>query len=174
MEQRESLQIRDEREGEREAIRNVTLAAYEEYAGVVSASFWEEYRRHLLATVDTQGPVEHIVAELSGTIVGSVLLYPPFWNAYTGAIANVDWPVVRLLAVAPAARGQGVGAALMDECEQRARRMGASLLGLHTADIMRIAMRMYERRGFVRASELDFRPAEDVLVKGYLKSLKGV
>ncbi len=49
--------------------------------------------------------------------------------------------------------------------------MGASLLGLHTTDIMHIAMRMYERRGFVRASKLDFRPAEGVLVKGYLKSL---
>jgi GNAT superfamily N-acetyltransferase len=173
MEQRESLQIRDEREGEREALRNVTLAAYEEYAGVVSASFWEEYRRLLLVTVDTQGPVERIVAELSGTMVGSVLLYPPLSNAYTGAMTDVDWPVVRLLAVAPAARGLGVGAALMDECEQRARRMGASLLGLHTTDIMQIAMRMYERRGFVRASKLDFRPAEGVLVKGYLKSLKG-
>lgn len=59
----------------------------------------------------------------------------------------------------------------MDECEQRARCAGASMLGLHTMEMMEIAIGMYERRGFERVPELDFYPTQDVPVKGYLRSL---
>src|SRR5262249_53170065 len=62
------------------------------------------------------------VAEREGSIVGSVLLFPPAADAYGGAAGNVDCPEVRLLAVAPDARGQGIGGALMEECARRARR----------------------------------------------------
>ena len=173
MKKRKSLHIRDARDDEREVIRDVTLAAYEEYTAVMPEPFWEEYRRQLLVTLDEEGPVERIVAEREGTVVGSVLLYPPLANAYTRVLVSVGWPEVRLLAVAPGARGQGVGTALMDECERRARRAGATMLGLHTMDMMQAAMRLYERRGFIRAPELDFHPAEGVLVKGYRRSLDG-
>ena len=173
MKKRKSLHIRDARDDEREVIRDVTLAAYEEYAAVMPEPFWEEYRRQLLVTLDEEGPVERIVAEREGMVVGSVLLYPPLANAYTRVLVGVGWPEVRLLAVAPGARGQGVGTALMDECERRARRAGATMLGLHTMDMMQAALRLYERRGFIRAPELDFHPAEGVLVKGYRRSLDG-
>src|SRR5215472_12443153 len=171
MEKRGSFHIRDARDDEREVIRDVTLAAYEEYAAILPPPFWEGYRRQILATLDEEGPVERIVAERSGTIIGSVLQYPPQAQAYAGAIASTGWPEVRLLAVAPPARGQGVGSALMDECERRARRAGATLLGLHTMEMMQAAIRMYERRGFERAPLLDFCPAQGVLVKGYCLSL---
>ncbi|MDQ2907557.1 MAG: GNAT family N-acetyltransferase [Chloroflexota bacterium] len=59
--------------------------------------------------------MERIVAESEGAIVGSVLLYPPLAQAYPGAEVGASWPEVRLLAVAPAARGQGVASALMDD-----------------------------------------------------------
>jgi putative SOS response-associated peptidase YedK len=47
-----------------------------------------------------------------------------------------DWPIVRMLVVDPAARGRGVGRALMDECCRRARRDGSRVLALHTSPIM--------------------------------------
>jgi len=171
MEKRRSFHIRDARDEELEMIRDVTLAAYEEYAAILPPPFWEGYRRQLLATFDQEGPVERIVAERDGTIIGSVLLYPPLAKAYGGTIASAGWPEVRLLAVAPVARGQGVGTALMDECERRARRAGAMMLGLHTMEMMQVAIGMYERRGFERVPDLDFCPAQDVLVKGYRRSL---
>jgi hypothetical protein len=37
---------------------------------------------------------------------------------------------------------------------------------------MHAAVRLYERMGFARAPELDFRPVESVLVKGYRLSLE--
>jgi predicted N-acetyltransferase YhbS len=162
---KQSFHIRNARDGEREAICNITLAAYEEYATIMP--IWKEYRRYMLATLDKEEPVERIVAEREGTIIGSVLLYPPAAKAYAGIGVDINWPEVRLLAVAPAERGQGIGTALMDECERRAHNAGATVLGLHTTDIMQAAMRMYERRGFIRVPELDFYPGEGVHVKGY-------
>ena len=104
-------------------------------------------------------------------IVGSVLLYPPLTNAYGGVAVNASAPEVRLLAVVPSVRGQGIGVALMDECMRRARHMGATMLGLHTMEVMQAAVRMYERMGFVYTPSLDFRPTEGVLVKGYCRRL---
>lgn len=167
MAERGTIYIRNMRDGELDAVRNVTLAANEEYAAIVPEPFWIEYRRHLLATLDAEGPADRIVAERRGVIVGSVLLFPPAANAYAGAAAATEWPEVRLLAVLPVARGQGVGTALMEECVRRARHAGATALGLHTMDMMHAAMRMYERMGFVRVPDRDFSPAQGVLVKGY-------
>ena len=110
---------------------------------------------------------ERIVAERAGSIAGSVLLFPPATDAYGAATASGDYPEVRLLAVAPEARGHGIGAALMKECARRARGAGAAALGLHTTDIMRAAVRMYERLGYVRTPEHDFVPAPGILIKGY-------
>ena len=167
MGQKDTLHIRDARDDERNAVRDATLAAYEEYAAILPGPAWVGYRRNLLATLDAEGPAERIVAERHGAIIGSVLLFPASANAYSGTTAGVDYPEVRLLAVVPGARGEGVGAALMDECARRARRAGATSLGLHTMDMMRAAVRMYERMGFVRAPDLDFAPAAGMLVKGY-------
>ena len=163
------LSIRDARADERAAIRDLTLAAYEEYAVL---PFWAGFRRTLLATLDAEeGSVERIVAERAGTLVGSVWLYPPGARAYVHGPEGASWPELRLMAVAPSARGQGVGAALLHECERRARGSGATTLELHTHDAMRAAVRLYERAGFVRAPELDFQPPSGVHVKGYRLSL---
>src|SRR6266850_792009 len=61
----------------------------------------------------------------------------------------------------------------MRECIRRARAGGASVLSLHTTDLMRVAKAMYERMGFVRAPELDFRPAPGVTIEGFRGELDG-
>lgn len=162
------LHIRDARLSDHDAIQAVTLAAYQQYAPLMAAN-WEGYRRNILATLADAKPAEQIVAEQDGKVVGAVLLYPPgtVFSSAKGVQMTLRWPEVRLLAVTPSARGQGIGAALMRECVRRARQGRAAALTLHTTDIMQVAMRMYERMGFVRAPELDFRPAPDVTVKGY-------
>ena len=91
-----------------------------------------------------------------------------------GAPVTSPCPEVRLLAVAPSSRGQGIGAALMEECVRRARASGASVLALHTTDMMQSALRLYERMGFVRSPELDLHPAPDLTVKGYRLNLEGL
>src|SRR5579859_4008384 len=87
-----TIQIRSARDEDREAIRNVTLAAYEEYALAIPEPFWLAYRRHLLATLETKGPEDRIVAERGGLVVGSVLLYPPAAGAFGPAGGDGRWP----------------------------------------------------------------------------------
>jgi GNAT superfamily N-acetyltransferase len=161
------LRIRDGLPGDRGPIREVTLAAYQEYSPRMPAH-WEAYRQNILATLADVAPAEQLVAEQEGTIVGTVLLYPARRVGPPEEVPlQMRWPEVRLLAVAPAARGRGIGGALMQECVRRARRSGAGALTLHTTDLMQAAMRVYERLGFVRAPELDFHPAPDLTIKGY-------
>jgi len=162
------LHIRDARPGDRNAIETVTLAAYQQYAALMPA-YWEGYRQNILATLADIQTAEQIVAEKEATIVGTVLLYPAGTaiDTPTGAPVRLTSPEVRLLAVDPAARGRGIGAALMHECTRRARASGARVLTLHTADIMQAAIRLYERLGFQRAAELDFQPAPGATLQGY-------
>ena len=147
------LTVRGAAPGDRDAIQAVTLAAYQEYAAAIGAH-WKGYRQNILATLAAAAPGTQIVALDDDRVVGAVLLYP------AGAVdpearrhhPTLTWPEVRLLAVAPSARGRGVGAALMNECIQRARTAAATALTLHTTDLMQAAMRLYERLGFERAA----------------------
>ena len=166
------LHIRDARLSDYDAIQAVTLAAYQEYAPLMPAH-WESYRRNILTTLADVKPAEQVVAEQDGNVVGAVLLYPAgtVFSSADGIQITLRWPEIRLLAVRSDARSQGVGTALMHECVRRARQAGAAALTLHTTDIMQVAMRMYERMGFVRAPELDFHPAPEVTVKGYRLTL---
>jgi GNAT superfamily N-acetyltransferase len=158
-----ALRIREAVARDRPTIREITLAAYAEYATQMPAPLWQRYRKNIVATLADPAPATQLVAEQAGALVGAVLLYP----AASGADPARPWPEVRLLAVPPAARGRGVGAALMRACVDRARAGGARTLGLHTTDLMRVAKAMYLRMGFVRALELDFRPAPGVLIQGF-------
>ena len=163
--------IRDARADERATIRDLTLAAYAEYATIMTPTAWAALRQAVLAGLEAEGAVERIVAEQDGALLGSVMLYSPAANAYGDVVAGVGWPELRLLAVAPAARGQGVGAALVGECMRRAQHAGASALGLHTSESLQAAIRMYERMGFVRAPAGDFHPSGAELVMAYRVTL---
>ena len=167
------LLIRDARRSDADALRELTLAAYQEYAAQMPAH-WEAYRQNILATLANPTPAVQIVAEHARTLVGTVLLYPAGTtvSAPGGASVQRQWPEVRLLAVAPAARGRGIGAALMQECVRRARASGRAVLTLHTTDMMRVARHLYERMGFVRAPELDFHPAPGLTIRGYRLDLE--
>ena len=166
------VHIRDARADEWAAIANLTLAAYAEYATVMEPVAWSALAQAVRTALASDEVAERIVAEHDGELVGSVLLYPPQVDTYHGALAPTSVPEVRLLAVAPAARGQGVGRALMRECIERARRAGATELGLHTSDSLRVAIHLYERLGFVRAPAYDFQPNGAEVVKAYRLPLR--
>lgn len=160
--------VRDARDDERAAVEALTWRAYGEYASVMAPAAWaglEQAVRAALASDDAGA--QRIVAARGAALVGSVFLYPPAADAYAGAAGRARWPELRLLAVPPEERGRGIGRLLVDECVRRARLAGAAELGLHTSASMRVAMRMYQRMGFVRAPEHDFQPPGGELVEAY-------
>jgi GNAT superfamily N-acetyltransferase len=170
-ERMEALLVRDARQSDGSAVAAVTLSAYQEYAPLMP-SLWDAYRDNIVTTLAAPEPATQIVAEQGSRIVGTVLLYPAATDIDGGTPFPRPYPEVRLLAVAPAARGKGIGEALMRECIRRARRSGAPTLALHTTDLMRAAMRLYTRMGFQRQPELDFRPRPEVTIKGYVLDLQ--
>jgi GNAT superfamily N-acetyltransferase len=165
--------VRAARPAERAAILDLTLLAYQEYMPQIPAH-WDAYRENIRAALADPGPATQIVAERGGALVGAVLLYPSGTSISAPGFPQRrrQWPEVRLLAVAPQARGLGIGGALMRECRRRAEAAGDDALTLHTTEMMRAARRLYERMGFVRVPELDFHPAPDLTVHGFRLDLK--
>jgi GNAT superfamily N-acetyltransferase len=117
---------------------------------------------------------EVLVAEVDGGVAGTVSFYPDASREGLGLPSG--WAGFRTLAVDPAVRGRGVGRALLQACLDRAQEQGAPTLAIHTSAVMRAACAMYERAGFRRATEYDFRAtaalgmdaaAEDVAVIAY-------
>jgi predicted N-acetyltransferase YhbS len=160
------LRIRDAMPDEREAIRALTLAAYEQYATIMAPTAWPGQQSAILGGRAADESAERIGAELEGELVGSVFLFPPAEGAASQG-GRMVWPELRLLAVAPAARGMGVGAALIQACIERARRNGAQALGLYSSASMRAALQLYERLGFTRVPEHDFQPPGGELVMAF-------
>lgn len=169
-----TLAVRDARRADVAAVVSVTLAAYEQYAAQLPPPYWEAYRANIVSTLGDVRPAAQLVAEREGRIAGAVLLYPggAALPGLDGAASTMRWPEVRLLAVDPAARGRGVGEALMRACIARARAAGAGALTLHTAPMMAAAMRLYARLGFVRVRELDFEPAPGLTARGFRLTLE--
>ncbi len=82
-------------------------------------------------------------------------------------IARDDEGEFRMLAVTPAARGRGVGLALVELCVRRSRELGFSGVRMSTMDVMSSAHRVYERLGFVRVPADDWSPEPGVSLLAY-------
>jgi ribosomal protein S18 acetylase RimI-like enzyme len=77
-------------------------------------------------------------------------------------IARPDEGEIRMLAAAAAARGRGVGEALVRATVDRCRELGLAGMAFSTRPGMKAAHRIYERVGFARAPERDWSPREGI------------
>jgi ribosomal protein S18 acetylase RimI-like enzyme len=161
-----TFDIRDVRDDELDAVADVMVAAYEEYIPPDAAGELRGYREEIRDVRSRRRHATLIVAEERAHILGAVTYYPDGSRE-----PNAGWPrgwaVIRLLAVHPDARGRGIGRALTTECIRRARAAGSATIGLHTTEFMSVARAMYERMGFVRIPDLDFRPIPSIHVMAY-------
>jgi ribosomal protein S18 acetylase RimI-like enzyme len=76
---------------------------------------------------------------------------------------------IRMLGVAPGARGRGVAKMLMAECESRALASGRTMVTLHTTPLMKAAQSMYESLGYERGLDRVF--DDGFVLMSYAKSL---
>jgi ribosomal protein S18 acetylase RimI-like enzyme len=88
--------------------------------------------------------------------------YAGLGSPYAEHVSSPDEGSFRMLVVDPAARGRGVGEALVRWCIDRARGSGVRSLRLSTLAGMVAAGRLYLRLGFVRTPERDWTPQPGV------------
>ena len=164
----DEIVIRDAHAREIDAVSDLLTRSYSEYAASgddpVELEAWKEYEADLadVRGRDGDGSVV-IVAESSGRLVGTATFYPP------GMVEDRpdSWAWIRLVGVDPGARGQRLARRLTEECIRRARRAGATVVGLNTATVMTIARAMYERMGFVHREEEDQQIAPGLFLYTY-------
>lgn len=157
--------IRDAGPADFDAIRAIAAAANEEFRPAMGEALYAGYIANVLDLDRRAREATLLVAEQDGRIVGTITLYRDI-NAEGIPVRFPDGTAgIRATAVSPAARGQGIGGELVSAALKRAHGSAAKAIALHTATCMSAAMRLYERHGFQRAPEHDFR-ANDFFAGG--------
>jgi len=152
--------VRDARPDELARIGDLRVAAYRA-DGFLTAHSGYAATLHALGA---GGEGEVLAAVDGGQIIGTVMLMP--WPA--GNVAQGPGEAeIRALAVAPHARGQGIGAALVTAVIERAAGHGVRLLLLLTLPQMRAAHRLYTEAGFGRLPDRDWSPGPGQVLLAY-------
>jgi ribosomal protein S18 acetylase RimI-like enzyme len=162
-----ALRLRRIRPEEHDDVGAITVAAYEPF---------------------TRGPGDPALARLADTaardrdaevwvavddaeaLLGSVTHCPP--GSPWREVAIDGEGEFRMLSVAPAAQGRGVGEALVGRCLDRARAEGQRAVVLSSLPQMAAAHRLYGRLGFTRAPERDWEPVPGVRLIGFRRDLE--
>jgi ribosomal protein S18 acetylase RimI-like enzyme len=156
------VELRLVRPGELAAVGQLTA---EVYVGDGFVGATDAYVARLVDTARRAREAEVWVAVDGDRLLGSVTFVTP-GSAYR-EIARDDEGEFRMLAVDPAARGRGVGQALVELCLRRSRELGYAGVRMSTMDRMSSAHRVYERLGFVRVPEDDWSPEPGVSLLAY-------
>ena len=159
------MELRPARPDEVAAIGEVTVAAYEEFMDGPEAG----YRDELADATSRFHDAELWVAVDGEELLGTVTYCPP--GSPWRELARDDEGEFRMLAVHPRGRGRGVGQALADLCERRAREHGETRMVLSSLPTMASAHRVYGRLGYRRDPARDWSPAPGVDLVAFVKEL---
>lgn len=145
----------------------LAVAAFEQFKAAYAD--WPVFRERIAAMSSLAAHGEIIVARQAGHLLGAVAYIGPYKPK--SEFFDPAWPIMRMLVVAPCARGLGIGRLLAHACIARARRDRATLFALHTSSLMAVALPMYQRMGFTwHAAAPDI---HGVAYEIYLKQLQG-
>ena len=163
----DGLVLRRATRADYEAAGEVTVAAYEPFT---DDTVHDDYVARLADAASRDVDAELWVATSSaGELLGCVTICPP--GSRWREIARDDEGEFRMLAVAPTAQGRGVGRALVELAVERFRSDGSSAIALSSLQDMTAAHALYERLGFARLPERDWRPRPEVALIAYRKEL---
>ncbi|WNV90017.1 GNAT family N-acetyltransferase [Umezawaea sp. Da 62-37] len=160
--------VRVAQEDEWEAAGRITVAAYlddryiDSHEGGYADQLGDGARRaeeaELLVAVDE-----------GNTLLGTVTVVRP--GTPWSEVSRPGELEFRMLAVDSAARGRGVGEALVHAVIARARELGAERVVMSSSEAMASAHRLYGRLGFQRIPERDWRPVPEVKLMAFAFSL---
>ena len=137
-------------------LRRATAADVDAIAAIERLAFSDPWSRESFATLARSPEVYFLVADAGGAPVGYLVAW---YVLDEGEVANI--------AVAPSARGTGVGARLLDAALAEARRRAVGHMFLEVRESNAVARRLYGSRGFIelgRRKRYYRDPVEDALV----------
>ena len=138
--------IREPQPADMEPLGDLVVAAYD---AIGANDEDDEYVPELrdVARRASEAVVLVAVDDETGALLGCVTYVPDGSGPWAERLREGE-ASIRMLAVAPACQGRGVGTALVAACLDRARAEGRSGVFLHSLPIMTAAQRIYERFGF--------------------------
>jgi len=153
----EHIVIEPLREEDRARYTEILLESYQEYeATYPDPDLWQSYVQDMRAAVQTPKAAEILVAKQGSELMGGVHLFTDSGTAYGRPELGIESTIIRLLAVHPKGRGQGVGKRLIQAGFAFAQARGDKSLYLHSGAAMVDAIKMYESLGFVRDVSKEF------------------
>ena len=155
MKSRFEVRVRPARLADQEALIELEAIAWSAESGFPSTMAADQ--RNATFFDDRNPPEAFLVAELDGRVVGYIRLKPP-----SRLPENAHVILVQGLAVHPDARRHGVASGLLAAAEETLRERGTRKLTLRVLGTNAAAIRLYERRGFVREGTL----LEEFCIKG--------
>ena len=174
------IEIRDARQDEFDELGEVRVAAYladgflspqSTYAARLRALGADGLDHVLVAVERDQDHDSASDRSQRSPIVGTVMLQG--WPQGGEILAGPDEAEIRALAVVPAARGTGLGRALLAAVIERAAHVGIRRLVLLTQPDMKAAHHLYDTVGFTRLPERDWSPEPGVTLLAYGRTLDG-
>ena len=151
--------IRTARPDEYDSIGELTVRVYLAEGYTRAGSYYTSVLRDVAPRAEKADLV--VAADDAGRVLGTVT-YAGLGSPYAEHVSSAEEASFRMLVVDPAARGQGVGEALVRWCIERAGSSGVRRLRLSTQAGMAAAGRLYLRLGFVRTPERDWSPEPGV------------
>lgn len=133
----------------------------------------EEYLEHVGRADDRALRACLLVAQAddSGSLLGTITL------AVAGGdyadIARSGEAELRMLAVAPASAGRGIGRRLVEACHERAAAAGARQMVCSVEEQNARALRFYARLGYLRSPDRDWWPIPTVKLLAFTRELDG-
>lgn len=163
----DGVELRLAEPGDYEAIGEITVQAYA-HDGYLREG--DDYAVQLrdAASRARDGELWVAVDSESRRLLGTVT-FCPAGSPYR-ELASDDDGEFRMLAVAPAARGEGVGRLLAEHCLQRSRDLGFGGVVICSLPAMTRAHALYVSQGFARDVTLDWEPVEGVVLWGFRTS----
>ena len=116
-----------------------------------SASLYPAERNHHLPLDSLRAPqvLFHVARDAAGRALGTGAV------VLKGNDAGARWAEIKRMWTDPAARGQGVAAAMLAALEAAARARGVRLLRLETGNVSHAALGLYRRFGYAEISAFE-------------------
>ena len=145
-----SIIIRDYQRSDGGELNAVARLSFAEYCDEFED--WPTLHEQFARMSDLAKDGHIIVAVDDEVVVGGVCYVGP--HAPRFPCFEPEWAVIRSLVVRPDYRRRGIGTKLTEMCIDKAKQDGCRTIALHTTPVMAKALRIYEKLGFTKVTDL--------------------